>query len=238
MSNPFQKLKTDNLVASTDVLGGGGGLLDSDIYTVKVKALYAGQSAGGAMSLTLVADNNGKEYRETFYVTNKSGDNYYTKDKVNFPLPGYTIADDICLITAGTPLNETVFEEKTIKIYNHDTKTDELTQVQMAVEALGKEVALGILRQKENKSEKDPSGKYVPTPEPRELNLVSKVFHPEMKVTVAEAIREIESVFWDKWLTKNKGVVNDRFKAVGNAPSKGTGSASSSNTRTSIFGKK
>lgn len=246
MSNPFAKLNTEGLEESQDRLGGFSPF-DSGIYTGKIKAAYAGTSSGGAMSVTLLVDVQGKEYRETLYVTNKKGENFFlNKDDKSkkVPLPGFTVVDDICLITTGKPLSEQESEEKMVNVYDPDQKKELPKSVPMLTELLGKEISLGILKQLENKSVKnDSTGNYDPVAETRDTNVIDKVFHPEMKLTVAEARNgQNEPKFWSAWEEKNNGQVRDKRTikdGAGNvgAPPK-AGQSAAPAQRKSLFGQK
>jgi hypothetical protein len=209
----FQGLSDDGLEQAQDRLGGFQPF-NTDIYPAKIKAAYAGKAPSGAMSVTIMADIAGKEYRETVYITNKAGENFfYNKQdaKKKVPLPGFTTINDICLITCEKPLSQMDTEEKIIKLYDYDAKQEVPKPVQMLVELIGKDVALGIFRQLENKSVKDGAGKYVATPETREVNLIEKVFHPELKLTVVEAQNGKKlGEFWDSWVERNKDTIRDK----------------------------
>src|SRR5690606_27332136 len=136
------------------------------------------------------------------------------------PLPGFTTVNDICLITTGMELSELETEEKVVKVWDFDAKAEVPKSVPMITAALGKKVALGIIKQLENKNVKGADGKYVPTEETREINQIDKVFHPELKVTVAEARAGKESTFWDAWEARNSGQTRDKRKikeGAGNA---------------------
>lgn len=208
----FGNLTTDGLQESQDRLGGIS-VFNTDIYIGTVKALYAGKSSGGATSVTLIADLNGKEYTETLYVTNKDGQNWFANKQDNtkkVPLPGFTVVDDICLIATGEPLAAQETEEKVIKVWDNEAKKEMPKSVPMIVAALGKPIALGIQKTLANKQTKVGT-EYVPNAETREENHIDKVYHPEMKLTVAEA-RAGQDVaqFWDAWLLKNKDQVRDK----------------------------
>ena len=209
----FQGLSDDGLEQAQDRLGGFQPL-NTNIYTTKIKAAYAGKAASGAMSVTIMADIDGKEYRETIYITNKAGENFFynkTDPKKKVPLPGFTTINDLCLIACDKPLSQMQTEEKIIKLYDPEAKQEVPKPVQMLVELLGKDVSLGIVRQIENKSVKDASGKYVATPETREVNTIEKVFHPELKLTIPEAQNgKSKGEFWDAWLERNKDQVRDK----------------------------
>lgn len=206
----FQNMKTEGLEKSEDRLGGFQAFA-SDIYTGTIKQLFAGESKSGAMNITLLLDIGGKEYRETIYISNKKKENFFTKDGKKQPLPGFTVINDICLIATGKELNEQPTEEKIVKVWDPETKSEQPKAVPVLVDCLGKSVSLGILNQLENKEAKDASGEYKPTAETRVSNLIDKVFHPELKVTVAEArLGKETGEFWDAWLKRNQGQQRDR----------------------------
>mgnify|MGYP003346034237 CR=1 FL=1 len=230
MSNLFKNMTTTGLEESQDRLGGGYQTLETDIYVGTFKALYAGESKGGAISLNLVADlGNGREYKETLWITNKQKQNFFVnKDSgKKSPLPGFTVANDLCLIATDKELSDLETEEKVVKIYDYEAKKELPQAVQMVTEALGKKVALGIVKTIENKTEKV-GDEYVPTAETREVNSIDKVFHPEAKVTVAEARQgKTEGEFWDAWSKRNKGQTRDKrsIKDEAGGAAGGTGSA-------------
>lgn len=249
MSNLFGNLTTSGLEESEDRLGGGFKPLNTDIYNVKVKVLYAGQADSGAKNCTVVAIlPDGKEYRETIYITNKKGENFFlNKDDQTkkVPLPGFTTIDDICLAATGFPLAEQPFEEKVLKIYDFEQKKEVPTKVMVAVEVCDKEVSLAIQHVLEDKTKKnDQTGEYEATGETRELNQIAKVFHTESRVTMAEARSGQDAAFWDSWLERNKDKPYDKRKGAapgagkpaGKPPTAG-GAGAPAGGRKSLFGK-
>lgn len=209
----FGNLKTDGLAESEDRLGGYSPL-KSDIYTGKVKMAYAGKAQSGAMSITMELEfPGGKTHRETLYVTNRNGENFFIhKDdkKTKVPLPGFTIVDDICLATLSKPLAEMDSEEKTVKIYDPEQKKEVPQSAQVLTELLGQEVSVAILQTLENKSEKR-GNEYVPIAAERTVSSIEKVFNTESRMTVAEARQGLDApAFWDLWLERNKDAVRDR----------------------------
>ena len=240
----FGKLTNDGLEESQDRLGGFSPF-DSDIYVGTIKAAYAGQSQGGATSVSIIVDMGGKEYRETFYVTNKKGENFFiSPEKKKVPLPGFTVVDDICLIASGKPLAEQDTEEKVINLYDFEAKREMPKSVPMLTGLLNQKIALGILKQLENKNVKQ-GDEYVPSAETREINVVDKVFHPEVKLTVAEARNgQEEAKFWDAWSERNKGQVRDKRTikdgvggTAGAPPKAGAAAGGTAAPRKSLFGK-
>lgn len=244
----FKDLKSEGMEASRDVLGGFAPV-ETDIYQAVVKNLYAGESKGGAVSLTLLALlANGKEYKETFYVTNKKKENFFVKDGKKQPLPGFTTANDLCLIATGKELSQLNTEKKVVNIYNYEEKKEIPTSVEVVVDCLEKPVALGIVKQKVNKQEQAANGEYVATAEEKEENVIDKVFHPTLQITVAEArlLKEGETpvpAFWNSWLKKNKDQTRDRRTiktgagADAGGPPKPGAPAAPTGPRKSLFGK-
>ncbi len=236
----------DNMEKAEDRLGGYQPL-SSDVYDGTIKAMYAGQSESGAQNITLLVDVNGQEYRETIYFTNKKGENFYTKNGKNFPLPGFTTIDHICLVATGSPLSEQDTEDKVVKVYDYEAKTEINKTVPMLTGCLGQTVAFAILRQIENKRQ-NVNGEYVAIAESVTTNAIDKVFDPESRMTVVEAQNGAEqAAFHDAWLEKNQGNDRDRrtVKDGDNGNAGRPGAAANSNAgaaqntgRKSLFGNK
>lgn len=240
MSALFGGLTTDGLEETQDRLGGFQAY-ETDIYTGVIKAAYAGQSSGGAKSVTVLVDLGGKEYRETEWITDKEGKNYFLNknDKTKkVALPGFTIIDDICLIATGLPLSEQGAEEKVLNIYDAEQKKEVPKSVQVLTGLTGKPIALGILKVLENKSELRGT-EYVDIPDTRDTNTIDKVFHPELKLTVAEARNgAAEPIFWNSWLDRNKGNTRDKrtIKDGANTGRAGAPQAGQTPAKKSLFG--
>ena len=216
MSNLFGNLSNAGLEESQDRLGGGFQPRSTDIYNMEIVLFYAGQSKDGAKSITIHAKDATGLYRETIYITNKKGENFFLNKEDNskkVPLPGFTTVDDICLAATGFPLAEQAFEEKVFNLYDFDQKKEVPTKVMVALEVMGKTVSLGIQKVLEDKTAKNAAtGEYEPTGESKETNSIAKVFHTESKVTMAEARNNSEAKFWDSWLERNKDQTYDKRK--------------------------
>lgn len=255
----FGGMSTEGHEESQDRLGGFN-VYDADAYDVDIKAFYAGKSESGARNITVILAMPSGEYRETVYVTNRNGENFfYPKDKdgkedktkPKQTLPGWTLIEDIVLCAVGKELSQLAFEEKVMNVYDPDQKKEVPTAVQMATELLGSKVTVGLLKTKEFKQKKGDDGKYYDTDETRESNSLAKVFDYETKITVPEA-REAQKKniaptadFYPKWVEKNKGKVIDKTTKGGNNGGKsgrpGGGSAPQAGEgqqRQSLFGKK
>ena len=245
----FGNLTNEGLEETTDRLGGFQ-IRATDIYPATIKAAYAGQSAGGARNVTIVVELPDGEYSETIYVTNKKGENWFLNqnDKSKkVPLPGFTTIDDICLVTTGKPLAEQDSEEKVVKIYDFNERKELPKAVPMLVDLIGQTLFLGIVQQTVDKNQKNEStGEYEPTGETRDENVIEKVFHDPTKMTVVEARQgATEPVFFEKWLSKNKGNIRNKAKGAdgkgtqsgrpgGGAPQSGAGGQKKTS---SLFGK-
>ena len=228
----FANMSSTGLEESQDSLGGFS-LLESDIYEATIKALYATTAKSGAMALNIVADINGREYRETVYVTNKEGQNFFVKSNKKIPLPGFVTINDLCLCGIGKELSELDTEEKVVNIYNVEQKKEVPTPVPMIVEMIGAKVALGIHKETVNKRVLS-GDTYVESNETREQNRINKVFDLESHKTVHEGKAGAEATFWDKWLEKYKGKTLDRAKKGDSAPKAAPAATA---PRKSLFGK-
>lgn len=207
----FANLKTDGLEESEDRLGGFQPF-KSNIYTGKIKQAYAGASEGGAQNVTVILDLGGKEYRETIYITNKKGENFYlTDNKKKAQLPGFTTINDLCIVaTGGKELHEIETEEKMVKIYDPEQKKEVPQAADVLVDLIGQEVSVAIIQKLENKQAKNSQGVYEPISDSRTVNNIEKVFDTDTKLSVAEARNgKKKGEFWDAWLERNEDQVRD-----------------------------
>lgn len=230
----FKNLTTDGLEKTGDSLGGFS-LFDSDAYLGKIKVAYVLVSDGGATGIALQLDLSGRDYNETIYITNKQGENFFLQgnDKAKkVPLPGFTLINDLCIVCTEKPLAEMNTEEKVVNVYDPAEKKAVPRGVQVITDLIGQEAYFGILKKLENKNAKnDATGKYEPTAETRETNALVKVFHNPTKLTVNEVMEAQKAgtmpespVFFEAWVKKNKGNVQDSRKikdGAANAPRTG-----------------
>ena len=244
----FGNLTTTGLEKAEDRLGGGG-VFETGIYSGKIKMAYAGKSPGGAQNVSLIVDLGGREYRETIYITNKKGENFFLNKQdasKKVPLPGFTTINDICMLTTEKPLAEQDVQDKTIKVYDFDLKKEVPTVVPVLMELLDKPISLAILKERVNKNVKNANtGEYEATADERDQNVIDKTFHTETKLTIVEAEQGNEvGVFWDKWAEKNDGKTRDKREIKdGQAPSGRPGAPPKAGVtpiaaKKSLFGKK
>ena len=239
----LKKLNTggNDVEAAKDSLGGGNFVRESNIYVGDIVVAYMTQSEKGAMAVNLdIKLADGSSYRETVYVSNRDGETFFTKEGKKFPLPGFTTIDNICMITTEKGLADQDTEDKTLMLWDSESKKEVPREVPVLVELTGQPVALGILKVRENKTQKNDRGGYDPINEERVYNTINAVFHPEAKVTVNEAMEGRDPDFWDAWIKRNEDRLVDKYKEVkGGAAARSANRASSSDApaRKSMFKK-
>jgi hypothetical protein len=201
-------------------------LTGSRSYTSKTAALkmlvdvaFMGKSKKGATSLNIhykSADGSGQNIRQTIWV--KSGDEkgnhayYVDKDGDKRPLPGYSEARQIALITTGEEFGKMTAEEKTIKLYDFKAKAEVNTKVAALRTMENMPIMVGVIKVRDNKV-KLIKGKYEDQIEDRTFNEVDKVFYPDGR-TIAETNAEAtEPAFLNnKWLPKfHPEFIDDRY---------------------------
>lgn len=228
-----------NAQQEEDRLGGGFTRLPSNVYDAEITAAFMGASTSGAKYLTWHFKlPDGQEHKETIYVSTsaaKGCKNYYTKDGQDFNLPGFNIAEAICLlgiqrsISSLTPAD---IEKKFVKLWNSSEKKEVATEVDMIMPLIGAKVKLGILHKKEDKNAKNAQGAYVPDGSMREFNEINKIFHADSGRTVEECRKQLPTAeFMPKWLDKWKDQIDDsKFKGVRD-PSLGAAPAGGANAQ-------
>lgn len=190
------------------------GPLESGLYQGIIKLAYTGKSKGGAMSVTVHVDLNGRMHRETLWVTTgdaKGNVPFYTKqDGSKAYLPGYNVFSALAELTVGKTVNQLGTEDKVVKLYDYEAKKEIPQTVPVITELLDQPVYVGLVKQIEDKTTKADDGSYVPTGETREINLIDKIFRASDKATTTEAKAKGEPVFVEKWLQANEGNTRDR----------------------------
>lgn len=208
-------LATDDSIENETDSVGGGGLLDSDVYTMKVTMAYLNKSAGGALGLNLYLETDDKrEVRETLWVTSgnaKGNKNTYINRRGETKyLPGFNTANSLSLLTTGKEINKLATEEKTVKVYSPDAGGEVPTKVDVITDLIGQEIKAGIQKQVVDKRVKGNDGQYRPSGETREINAIDKFFRAKDNLTTAEIRGGAEKgEFIDRWLDKNQGAVRD-----------------------------
>lgn len=218
-------------------------LWDTGVYDVTVKLAYLDQSDTEAVNLNIILERTDKkELKESFCIKsgkNKGNKTYYTKDGINYPLPGYATANSLCIAACNKSLVDclTNLTQKQVKVYDFDTKTDVIKTRPVLVDLLNTQCKVALLRVKKQKQKKNSQGNYEDTNETREFN-ESKFFanmagfsaeELEKKATTAETLA--------KWAEVNQGKTLDKTsKTSGSSAADIMNSTGTTATTNSLFG--
>lgn len=205
----------------------------TDIYEATVSSLYLTETKNGAtmanITLTLGDGNEFSNMQCLARMVNGESSTTFVKDGNEYPLPGYTLIDDLTMLLLGSELEDTETKPKYVKAYNSDTKQQEDTEVDFYTEVVDKKVKVAIAQVTKNKYD---AKLKQDTNEKQEVNEIIKFLDPEDSSTVAELIHDSElddddedsaiaGTWAEKWLEKNKGEVIDKFKEVTSTASGG-----------------
>lgn len=235
---------------------GGGGLLDTDVYSATIKYAYLSKAANSdARALNLCLIINKQEVTRQIWMTNRNGDVTYNDKKSGQPknLPGYNQVNALCMLLASKDVGNMEMEDKVLKLYDYESQKDINQSVPCFEELHGLNLQVAIQRQTVDKTEKNEStGTWEPNGETRDVNEFVKFFPAEVAVTLGEIAQKISSlgadfddvltdgnmsnaigkmsdedgVWAQKWLEKNRGETWNRSK--GKAEGKAFGGAKSS----------
>lgn len=217
----IQGLAIDSDIESSpvDVLGGSF-VKPTGLYAARVDMAYLGKSKKGAMSLNLHFKLLGDSsiIRQTLWITSgdaKGNKNYYVdKNGLKRLLPGMLEADQISTITAAKPMSALTPEEKTIKLWDYETSSEQPTKVHALTEMVGQDILLGLHKCRDNKVKKV-GEKYVDQKADRHFNELDKVFYAD-GFSVTEKLAEAETpLFNEKWSAKyGPDFIDDRYTEV------------------------
>ena len=217
----LNNVATDSSIQDETDSVGGGGVLESGLYPMKVTMAYLEKSAGGALAVSLHLEGvNGGQTRQKLWVASgdaKGNKNYYeTQQGEKRYLPGFNNANALCLLTVGKELGQMTTEEKLVKIYSFDAGAEVPTKVEVLTDLIGQEILTGLQKQIVDKRVKADDGSYQPTGETREENEIDKFFRASDRMTTAEIRAEAtEAAFAETWENKWTGNTRDRSSKGG-----------------------
>jgi len=219
MSTLASIISDDEVKQETNTLGGGQskfGVVESGLYNGTIDMAYIKTAASGAVAIALTfLTDEGRQVKEDLWVqsgTAKGNKTFYVNKKgEKHSLPGFTMANQVCLLADGKELNKQATELKIVKIYSWEQKTDVPTEVEVLVDLLGKPIIAGIVKQTVDKKQKGDDNQYHPTGEYRDENTFDKFFRDSDRLTTVE-IRggSTGTPFADGWETANKGKTRDK----------------------------
>ena len=245
MFDKFKKQGDSSVQKSQDRVGGFVPI-PSGIYEAVIKQLWFGEYGSGAAYMDLQLEAAGKTFRERILLSDRNGNNFWTKDGKNTFFDGFMALDAICLFLTGEDFDANMgnIENKMVKVYNADQKKEVPTEVPVLANVIGETIKVAILHRKVDVTKKDDNGNYNPTGDVREENTLSKVLDTDTNRTVTEIIDEVSSsVYADAWLARWEGKVSNEAKGVasggGTAGKPGASGGGASKGRGSgMFGKK
>lgn len=239
MSNIFSKAKPAAKAEVEDDFIGGGGVVDTDIYSGVIKYAYIRSSSkSDAKCLNLSVNVNGKEITRQIWMTNGKGDVTYKDKKTGEEknLPGFNQINGLCMLLLSKEVGNLDVEEKVLNLYDYDAKKEIPQTVECFTELHGVPLQIAIQRQTVDKTKKnDSTGDYELTGETRDENEFIKFFPENRLVTISEVAHYIKSLGGDfeevlndgdlskainkmekdgdyatKWLEKNRGQTWDK----------------------------
>lgn len=193
---------------------------DSGLYKAKITRAFSKKSANGALGVEMHFDlqvkGNTCPFITTIWVTNTKGEvTWRDKEGGEHFNVGYNQFNSICEVLTGKPLTELTTEPRTVSVWNFTERKEMPTQVDMAVELIGKELALGVLNVRSNKG-KTIEGKWTLLPDERYENTIDKVFFLKdgAAFTYNEIINDAQPEFAQKWAKKWEGKTKDSYQEV------------------------
>lgn len=216
-----------------DSLGTGSkyGPWESGVYDCVIDTVYLDTSSGGAVSANFTfKTKEGKELNQTIYITSgsaKGRKTYYERDGDKIPLPGFTTANDIALLTVGENIVDLETETKVLSLYDYTARKEVPQQKEVIMDMLGKPILLGVMKVIEDKNVKNAQGVYVPSGETRTTNEIAVSFRASDRKSAGDIRNGKEAGFIDQWLEKNNGITKDKSKGA-TAGSTATAAAPSS----------
>ena len=227
---------------SIERVGGGGFAWESGVHDTTIKMVYLNQAASEAQSFNIILENSeGRELRESFWIRSgktKGKKVYYDKDGKQFPLPGYSLANSLCIAATGESLAKCISsaEKKTINVWNSELKKEMPTERPVIMCLVNKPVKVAVHQVVEDKVAKGTNGQYEPTGQSRTVNNC-KFFGNADGKTAEEITKNEEATMFDRWAAKNTGTVIDKSnKSKANSAAAIMGSTpSADNSQASLF---
>ena len=212
-----QDLPESVQTVSVERVGGGGYTWESGVYDTMATMVYLDQAKSEAVSFNIILKNNdGKELKESFWIKSgkaKGNKTFYTKDGKDFPLPGYSTANSMCVAITGNSLSKCMesAEKKQVNIYNPEEKKELPTERPVLMSLVNKPVRVAVHQITEDKRKKnDATGQYEATGETRSTNECKFFGDVASGKTAEETLAGSEAGMFAKWAEKNTGQVIDK----------------------------
>ena len=219
----FDNVQVDNN-AQQDEDKIGYSPIESGIYKATIEMASGVVSAGGARGLRLVfkliAEGKERTLTETFWFTTKEGKTFSIDKKTGDRrmLGGYNHAQALAVLLCNKDFMQLPMEERLIKI------KDDPEKVPVFVNLLNKQVAIAVLKVKEN-ARAQVNGEYTNTNEVRYTNSIEKIFDEKGFTHKERKDGTEQPEFAKQWKERWEGKEKDNFKEVKKTASDAQGEA-------------
>ena len=154
-------------------------------------------------------------HRERYTLTSgraKGQKNYYERNGKKIALPGFSQANNLVEIITGKDITQLDFDKRHIPIYNPTSGQREPTEMDVAMDLIGKVLKVGMVKVRKNKSIQVGST-WQDGPDEIEINEIEKNFTADGH-TLTEAKAKADPTFIEKWKAKRVGEVIDTYKPI------------------------
>lgn len=219
----FDNVQVDNN-AQQDEDKIGYSPIESGIYKATIEMANGVVSAGGARGLRLVfkltVEGKERTLTETFWFTTKEGKTFSIDKKTGDRrmLGGYNHAQALAVLLCNKDFMQLPMEERLIKIKDNPEK------VPVFVNLLNKQVAIAVLKVKEN-ARAQVNGEYTNTNEVRYTNSIEKIFDEKGFTHKERKDGTEQPEFAKQWKERWEGKEKDNFKEVKKTASDAQGEA-------------
>ena len=219
----FDNVQVDNN-AQQDEDKIGYSPIESGIYKATIEMANGVVSAGGARGLRLafklIAEGKERTLTETFWFTTKEGKTFSIDKKTGDRrmLGGYNHAQALAVLLCNKDFMQLPMEERLIKIKDNPEK------VPVFVNLLNKQVAIAVLKVKEN-ARAQVNGEYTNTNEVRYTNSIEKIFDEKGFTHKERKDGTEQPEFAKQWKERWEGKEKDNFKEVKKTASDAQGEA-------------
>lgn len=211
-----------------------GRIFDTDMYPGTCKYARKFKTDRGATGIELNIEIGSRNLKETFYITDASG-NSAPNGKT---MAGLLKIDSFARVTTGKSITALTEDSVQLSVYDFSARKEVVGTHTVVRELCNVPVFLAVQHIIEDKEAKNAQGVWESTDEPRELNKIVKFFDAQAR-TAGEALNNAEPEFATKWSNQNKGVTWDRrkmSKGVEPGSTKPAGSAGGVTAPTSVSG--
>ena len=219
----FDNVQVDNN-AQQDEDKIGYSPIESGIYKATIEMANGVVSAGGARGLRLafklIVEGKERTLTETFWFTTKEGKTFSIDKKTGDRrmLGGYNHAQALAVLLCNKDFMQLPMEERLIKI------KDDPEKVPVFVNLLNKQVAIAVLKVKEN-ARAQVNGEYTNTNEVRYTNSIEKIFDEKGFTHKERKDGTEQPEFAKQWKERWEGKEKDNFKEVKKTASDAQGEA-------------